>query len=236
MSNRNIGVILVAGGTGGRMQSPIPKQFLPLKEKPVVLHSFELFMSLHEVVEIVVVCLPEYRPVFTQINPAIALSFALPGTRRQDSVYNGLQALGAESALVCVHDSARPCITQPLVQRVISAAREHGAATAGMPVKFTVKECNHNQFVTNTPDRSFFWEIQTPQVIKRTLLDQGFAHAHQHQSHVTDDVSLVELLNLPVKLVEGCYTNLKITTPDDLVMSDYFLNKLPAQSLIKEEV
>lgn len=221
--SKDVTVILLAGGVGSRMQSKVPKQYLSLKNKPVALHSFELFMSLPEVAEIVVVSAPEYRSLFQQINPEIMLTFAMPGERRQDSVYSGLCAMKSQPQYVCVHDSARPCISAPLVRRVIDAAREHGAATSGMPIKFTVKECNGHHFVTNTPDRSHIWEIQTPQVIRADWLREGFQYALKHNLTVTDDVSLVELVNKTVKLVEGSYANLKITTPDDLILSEYLI-------------
>ncbi len=223
---RDLCIILLAGGVGARMGSATPKQFLQLKNKAVARHSFDLFMSLPEALEIVVVCAPQYQRLFPQINSDVRLIFALPGERRQDSVYNGLQASGSSSSLICIHDAARPCINLPLVQRVLAAGREYGAAAAGMPVKFTVKECNQEQLVAYTPNRSRLWEVQTPQVIRRDLLEQGFAHAMQHQIAVTDDVSLVELLKSPVKLVEGCHTNLKITTPEDLAHCKIIIDHL----------
>lgn len=217
---KDVAVILLAGGTGSRMKSDIPKQFLQLKNKPIVLHSFELFVCLQEAVEIVVICSPEYRHLFHIKDENITLTFAMPGERRQDSVYNGLQAITSNSQYVCVHDSARPCVTLPMIQRVIAAAHQHGAATAAMPIKFTVKEADQDLFVTQTPDRSRIWEIQTPQVIRKDWLKDGFAYALKNNLTVTDDVSLVELLKKPVKLVEGCYSNLKITTQEDLRLSE----------------
>lgn len=223
--NSHVSVILVAGGSGSRMQSPTPKQFLPLNNKLVALHSYERFLKLPLVHQIVVVCAPQYRSLFPA-SSHIPLTFALPGERRQDSVYNGLQAVDPHCSFVCVHDSARPCITLPLIQRVLDAAYIHGAATVGMPVKFTVKQCNAEQLVTTTPDRAYVWEIQTPQVIRKDLLQQGFAAAQRDAVTVTDDVSLVERLGIPVKLVEGSYTNLKITTPEDLPVAAHFISQL----------
>lgn len=223
--NQNVTVVLLAGGTGSRMKSEVPKQFLPIKDKVVARHSFDLFASMPEVKEIVVVCAPEYRHHFLSHSSHTKLTFAMPGERRQDSTYNGLMAVQTDCSLICVHDSARPLINIPLIRRVIEAAMQHGAATAGMPVKFTIKECNTQHFVERTPDRALIWEIQTPQVIQAHLLKEGFKHALRHKLSVTDDVSLVELLNLPVKLVEGCYTNLKITTPDDLDLTQHLMNK-----------
>lgn len=222
-ANINCAVILLAGGIGSRMQSPTPKQFLLLQEKPVARYSFDLFSTLPNVAEIIVVCSPEYHSIFSSSNSDLRISFALPGARRQDSVFNGLQAMTRDCNVVCIHDTARPCITLPLVQRVIVAALEHGAATAAMPIKYTVKECNGDRFVKRTHDRSRLWEIQTPQAIQTSLLKNGFKQVLEDNLDVTDDVSIIELLGHPVKLVEGAYTNLKITTPEDLALAELFI-------------
>jgi len=217
-------VILLAGGLGTRMQSSTPKQFLPLGNKPVARHSYDIFSSLAEIDEVVVVCAPEFRHFFLDNPTAKPLAFAAPGKRRQDSVYNGLLATSPSHHLICIHDAARPLIDCKLVLRVLEAASAVGAATAGMPLNFTIKESTPDNIVKSTPDRSKFWEIQTPQAAHRHLLLEGFRFAHAHHITVTDDVSLVELLHKEVKLVDGSYHNLKITTPSDLVIASYFID------------
>lgn len=219
--NQHISVVLVAGGIGTRMGAPIPKQFLILQDKPIVMHAFELFQNIPYVKELVIVCPLDYRYLFTTSRPDITLSFALPGERRQDSVYNGVQVLSPDSSIVCIHDGVRPFITEKMVSEVIQAAIEHGAATLGTPVKFTVKEGCSNHFVKTTLDRSKLWEIQTPQAIQTPLLKRSFDYAYQNGLSVTDDASLVELLGHSVKIVPGSYANIKITTPEDLAMSHY---------------
>lgn len=221
--SRKVSAIILAGGLGTRMQTQTPKQFLLLKGKPIVRYSFDVLLTVPDVVEVIVVCEPEYRPIFEPIHSHVRIAFAPPGARRQDSVWNGFQAISANSELICIHDSARPLIDTNLVQRVLTAAEQHGAASVGMPLKFTLKEHNGNEFVKNTPDRSLFWEIQTPQVIKKEWLQEGFELVHQKNLTVTDDVSLVELLNYPVKLVKGSYANLKITTSEDLALAEHLI-------------
>lgn len=216
--------ILLAGGFGLRMQSNIPKQFLEIDEKPVALYSFQLFLDMPEIDEIVVVCLEDFRDLFQCPNSSKRVVFALPGERRQDSVNNGLQAASHE--IICIHDAARPFIDKTLVLRVLAAGNEYGAAAVGMPVKFTVKEIDDQNFVRNTPDRATIWEIQTPQVLHRAILEEGFAYAHQHKITVTDDVSLAELVGKRVKLVEGSHTNLKMTVPNDLAIASHILKTL----------
>ncbi len=213
-----VSVILLAGGTGTRMGTKIPKQFLPLNDKIVARHSYDLFASMPEVAEIIVVCHPEYQHLFNA-------KCVLPGQRRQDSVYNGFQAITSKVDLVCIHDSARPLVSEPLVRRVCDAGLKHGAATVGVPVKFTIKENDGRDFVRSTPDRSTLWEIQTPQAIKPELLQKGFDYVQQNGLTITDDVSLVELLNIPVKLVEGDDDNLKITTQQDFLLAAQLIKR-----------
>jgi 2-C-methyl-D-erythritol 4-phosphate cytidylyltransferase len=212
-------IVLLAGGRGSRMKSVVPKQYMELQGKPVALHSYEHFINLPEAIEIVVVCDPSFRSLFPAPPNGKIVSFALPGERRQDSVYNGFMAKQCDSDLVCIHDAARPFITDDLIRRVMDSANEHGAATAAVPVKFTVKEADNGGFVMRTPDRSLMWEIQTPQVVRPGLLTLGFHKALSEGLTVTDDVSLIEMIGHPVKLVEGGYMNLKITTPEDFALA-----------------
>lgn len=216
--------ILLAGGSSTRMQANTPKQFLQLGDKPLIRHSYDLFLSMPEITEIVVVCDPSYRHLFdgpVNIKPVV---FALPGKRRQDSVYNGLLASSPESEYICVHDGARPFIDKELVRRVLAAGQKYQAATVGVPIKFTVKMSTNLNFVAATPDRSLVWEIQTPQVVHRDILLEGFKYAHAHDLTVTDDVSLAELIGKEVKLVEGSHHNLKVTVPADLAIASQLLS------------
>src|SRR5580693_7600342 len=125
--------ILLAGGQGSRMNSPVAKQFLELEKKPLILYSFEIFLKAPDIDEVVVVCSPDYQYLF-KTDEKKRVTFALPGVRRQDSVYNGLLASSKEATLVCVHDGARPFVTQDAIIRTIEAAKSVGAAAVGMPV------------------------------------------------------------------------------------------------------
>lgn len=224
MKKTSFSVILAAGGMGTRMGREIPKQYIPIHDKPIALHSFEVFLSMPEVEEIVVVCDSSYNSLFSSYSHSKKLEFAFPGQRRQDSVWNAIQKLSGDP-LVCIHDAARPFINSSLVQAVVQEAVKHQAAVVGVPVKSTIKICDEDQMILSTPDRSKLWEMQTPQIIQFSLLLKGYAYARKNNLTVTDDVSLVELIGIPVKVVRGDYGNLKVTTPEDLIWAEQMLKK-----------
>ncbi|KAK6945656.1 Cytidylyltransferase IspD/TarI [Dillenia turbinata] len=226
VKDKSVSVILLSGGQGKRMGASMPKQYLPLLGQPIALYSFFTFADMNEVKEIVVVCDPSYKDIFEDSKEKIHvnLKFALPGKERQDSVYNGLQETDEHSELVCIHDSARPLVTSGDVEKVLKDGWLNGAAVLGVPVKATIKEANTKSFVVRTLDRKTLWEMQTPQVIKPELLKKGFALVNSEGLEVTDDVSIVEHLKHPVYITEGSYTNIKVTTPDDLLLAERILN------------
>jgi len=224
---KSVSVILLAGGKGKRMGANIPKQYLPLLGQPIALYSFHIFSLMSEVKEIVVVCDPSYRDIFEEARNSVTvyLKFASPGKERQDSVFNGLQEVDQTTELVCVHDSARPLVLSGNVKMVLKDAWVHGAAVLGVPVKATIKEASNDSFVTRTLNRQTLWEMQTPQVIKPSLLRKGFEVVHREGLEVTDDVSIVEHLKHPVYITEGSYSNIKVTTPDDILLAERILNQ-----------
>ena len=206
-----ITVILLAGGKGTRMGTPIPKQFLLLNEKPIALHSYDLLKSLENLQELIVVCDPAYRHHFPKDTP-----FAKPGIERQDSVYEGFQKITKPTDIVLLHDSARPHIKKQDLDKLIREGAPIGAATLASPVVCTIKSANPDHLVKETLPRSELYEIQTPQLLTYKLLKEGLEKARSADHFVTDDVSLAEYLDHPVKLVMGCSANIKITTPNDL--------------------
>ncbi|GFP80440.1 2-c-methyl-d-erythritol 4-phosphate cytidylyltransferase chloroplastic [Phtheirospermum japonicum] len=204
----------------------MPKQYIPLLGQPIALYSFYTFSKMPQVKEIVVVCDPSYQDIFedSKENIHVDLKFALPGKERQDSVYSGLEAIDSNSELVCIHDSARPLVLEEDVEKVLKDGRRIGAAVLGVPAKATIKEANSESFVVKTLDRKTLWEMQTPQVIEPGLLKKGFELVNREGLEVTDDVSIVEHLRHPVYITEGSYTNIKVTTPDDLLLAERILN------------
>jgi 2-C-methyl-D-erythritol 4-phosphate cytidylyltransferase len=230
----DVGIVLLAGGTGSRMKSSMPKQFLPLAGKPILHHSIDLFLQQipfdHVVLVIDPLYQPEYQPMINKYKGR--LSFANPGKERQGSVENGLNQLIQVSAdqqnckFVAIHDSARPLVTIPEVMNVIRDARTTGAAVLGVPCKATIKEsADGGQFVLRTIPRERLYEVHTPQVIRIDLLQSGFEQVAKNNWQVTDDVSIVEQMEQPVKLTRGEYTNLKITTPEDMEVAEAILRE-----------
>jgi len=207
------------------MKADRPKQFLELRGKPVLEWSIDLLLGVQQLRTLVLVIAEEFRDMDFVVAAAARdsrLVFADPGKERQDSVSNGLDAVPAECTLVAVHDAARPLVSLDAVHTCLTDGAEHGAAVLAVPMKATVKE-GADGFVKQTLDRSKLWEIQTPQVIRPQLLREGFAKVREEGWVVTDDVSIVEQMGAPVKLTLGEYTNLKLTTPEDMVIADQIL-------------
>lgn len=160
------------------MKADRPKQFLPLLGKPIFLRSLDVFTSLPErtVSNIVIVLDKMYRSEYRALlEDDDRITWADPGTERQDSVFNGVSALPQSVNLVAIHDAARPLVTEEEVMEVFADGYEHGASVLGVPMKATVKETDNGRFVLRTVPRSRLWEVHTPQVVKRDVLMEGFA-------------------------------------------------------------
>lgn len=224
----DIGVVLLSGGVGKRMGAKIPKQYLKLLGLEIALHSLKVFLE-SEVAEIAIVCAEEWRSVFEDFlaeygEVKSVIKYTSGGKERQDSVQNGLAEITTE--YVAVHDAARPLVTKDEIMKVVADAREYGAALLAVQTKATIKQtdCGSGKpFVKSTPNRKELWEAHTPQVLRADLLREGFKNAVEKGLEVTDDVSLVEALGKPVKLTEGEYTNLKVTTPEDIMVAETIL-------------
>jgi len=218
-------MVLLAGGSGSRMKADRPKQFLDLLGKPVLQWDLELLLGIEGIDRVVLVIAEQYRDM-EFLAPYLddpRLHFALPGEERQNSVENGLAQVSDDCTLVAIHDAARPLVTLDSIYKCFSDAAEHGAAVLAVPCKPTIKESADGEFVLQTLVRSRLWDVQTPQIVRPQMLRDGFANANAKNLAVTDDVSVVELMGLPVKLTVGEYTNLKLTTPEDMIIAETIL-------------
>lgn len=237
VADGSVSAVLLAGGVGKRMGAAIPKQYLELLGQPIATYSLVTFATMPQIGEVIVVCEPSYREVFEEcharLQRKVPLKFALPGKERQDSVFSGLQAVREGAALVAVHDSARPLMDAADVARCLCDAAEVGAAVLGVPVKPTIKEVGGDGLVVKTLQRALLWEVQTPQVIEPGLLRAGFELVARESLEVTDDVSIIEAMGRPVRVTPGSYTNIKVTTPDDMSIAERFLSerKAPAEAV-----
>ena len=209
--------VVPAGGSGARMGAPEPKQYLALGRAPLIVQTLRALAS---GVDGLVVAVPEARLEATRRLLARArvpgvLAVVAGGADRQESVWLALSALPDDAGWVVVHDAVRPFVTAELIGRVLAAARAHGAATCGVPVRETVKRVQDGLAVA-TIDRDGLWLTQTPQAFRRELVWEAHDKARRDGYRGTDDAVLVERLGGAVAMVPGLYRNLKITTPEDL--------------------
>jgi len=212
-----IGLVLAAAGSGSRFGSDTPKQFLPLEGKALYLHALENFSSFFEVAVLVLPQGWEER-VETQVKSLSyrdRLILEVGGPRRQDSVYQGLNRLGADIEMVLVHDAARPFTSSKLISSVIEQTRQHEACVPVVPVRDTLKQVSDGRIV-RTLDREGLSLVQTPQGFEIKLLKRAFQQAIQDGFYGTDEATLVERLGSPVHVVAGESSNLKVTCKEDL--------------------
>lgn len=220
-----VGAVVVAAGKGTRMGTAVSKQHLLLAGKPVLVHTLEAFEAMGLVDAVVLVVGPgdeercaEYVRRYGLHKVAAVVT---GGAERQASVYLGLQALDPETEWVLVHDGVRPFITEQEAALCLEAARTHGAAVLAVPVKDTVKIVEPGGRIESTPDRSLLWAIQTPQAFRVRELMAAHELAAREGFTGTDDAMLVERAGQPVYVAEGRYTNIKLTTPEDLEWAEY---------------
>lgn len=221
----NYEVVIPAAGQGKRMKAGKNKQFIELNGKPVIAHTLDIFQKDPACSGIILVINEAERDEFLKLADTYQMTKAMAlihgGRERQHSVFNGLKA--AKSDIVLVHDGARPFIDTDLIRRLSQTAQEVGAATAAVPVKETIKRVQ-NLEVIETVERSSLWAIQTPQAFRLSLILEAHEKAGQEEYLGTDDASLVERLNHKVSIVEGDYKNIKLTTPEDLLIAKAILD------------
>jgi len=215
---RDVGVIIVAGGSSTRTGGEELKQFRWVAGKPMLLHSVQTFMAHPEVGMVVCVLPPPYAgdpPPWLFQCDVDRLLLSIGGRTRSESVANGLDDLPDESAIVLVHDAARPLVGMGTIDRVVAAVRAGAPAIAALPVVDTLKEATEDGAIVRTVDRTSLWRAQTPQGFPRALLVEAHRRAREERITATDDAALCERLGHVVRVVRGSERALKVTEPGD---------------------
>jgi len=230
MDHIKVGAIIVAAGKGKRMREGYNKQYILLKDKPILVHTLEVFNSSKEIDYIILVVPKDEilyckREIIEKYNIDKVLFVVAGGEERQDSVYEGLKRIATDTKIVVVHDGARPFVDDDIINRSIREAEYNGAAVVAVPVKDTIKVVNNELEIVSTPNREHLWSIQTPQVFDSTLLKKAYDEGIRNCIRATDDATLVESLGHRVKIVLGSYENIKITTPEDINIAEQILLK-----------
>ncbi len=220
--------LIPAAGRGRRMGADRPKAFLPLSGLPLLAHTLRKFEDCPAVIEILPLVPGEEVSFCRELISKAGLKKiprVLPGgPERQDSVYAGLQAIVGSPDVVMIHDGARPFVSAELIEKVLGAIEHWPAVAAALPVGDTLKEVSPEGQVLQTLDRSRFWVMQTPQSFRYDLILRAHEQARAEGFSGTDDASLVERLGIPVRVISGSRFNMKITTPEDLILAEALLN------------
>ena len=221
------GVVIVAAGTGSRMNMGINKQFIKLEGKEIIYYTIEKFYKNENIDDIVVVVKEEeaefFRKEILDKYNFKNIKLAYGGKERQDSVYNGLKSLDKNCNIVLIHDGARPFVSNKIIDKSIEEAKENKAIVVGVPVKDTIKVIDNDKNIVDTPNRNILWAVQTPQTFDYNLLIKSYEDAFKDGFYGTDDAMLVERIGYKVKMVEGSYNNIKITTQEDLGLGSQIL-------------
>lgn len=214
--------IILAAGNGTRMKSEKSKLLLQIMGKTVIERSVNAFLEISDIDEIIVTVREEDVETFSNLLPDERVSFVIGGETRQQSVKNAVDTI-SESDLIIIHDGARPFISAADIENTIRAAKDFGAAAVGVPVKDTIKIIDRDKMVVATPDRSLLFAVRTPQIFKFDMYKQALEKAEKNKKDFTDDCQLIEYAGGKVKMIEGSYDNIKITTPDDIALAENIL-------------
>lgn len=230
----HISAIICAAGQGKRMGLGRNKQFLELNGKPLLVHTLQKWLSFIGIKQLVVVVsegdLEEVQQMIQGYglqSQSTKIMLVIGGQERQDSVYQGLLALQATAPdAVLIHDGARPFVTAEQIEQLIRVLETDTAAVLAVPVKDTIKRVDDKGHITETLQRNELWAIQTPQAFHYSLIMGAHQHALEQEILATDDAALVEAVGHRVKVVQGHEHNIKLTTPEDILLATYLLEKL----------
>jgi 2-C-methyl-D-erythritol 4-phosphate cytidylyltransferase len=226
-----ISVIIAAAGMSNRMGSKINKQFIFINNKPILVHTLEKFEECSYIDEIILVAKEDEvdycrKEIVKKYNFNKVSKIIRGGKERQDSVYNGILALNEKTNIVLSHDGARPFVKIENIIDGIKGASKYGACVVGVPVKDTIKVVGSSDEIAETPKRDMLWAAQTPQCFKKEIIQEGYRKAIEDGYIGTDDSGLVERMGIDVKMIMGSYENIKITTPEDLILAESILKDM----------
>ena len=231
MGNKKCTAVVLAAGAGKRMQSDVAKQYLLLEGKPILWYALNVFEKSQIINDVILVVGKGEIPycqeeIVEKFGFKKVVQVIEGGAERYLSVWEALKVIkeSTEDGFVFIHDGARPFVTEEILERSYQAAMQYGACVTAMPVKDTIKISNADGFAVQTPNRKTVWQVQTPQVFERQLIVDAYAELINNLDQIkaagveiTDDAMVVETIkHQPVKLVEGSYSNIKITTPEDM--------------------
>lgn len=207
----------------------VDKLFLEVAGRPVIAHTWQRFNDAACIDEIILVVRDGMQSAFAELAHQFKLTkphrLILGGAERQDSVWNGLEALSSAARIVAIQDGARPCTSEELIAATIKVARESGAAVAAQPVTDTIKETADGKTITRNVDRSKLWAVQTPQTFRVDVIRRALSEVRARQLQVTDDTAACELIGQPVRLVTSAAPNPKVTRPADLPYLEALLRR-----------
>jgi 2-C-methyl-D-erythritol 4-phosphate cytidylyltransferase len=223
--------VVLAAGQSRRLGGNIPKTYLPIAGRPLVLRTLDRIFSAASVQDVVLVAAADQLSRCEQLLRSDAALKSRPwllqpgGATRQHSAKLGLDRVDARADIVVIHDGARPFVSPGLIDRCVNAAAEKRAVVVGLPVRDTIKAVSRDGSIQSTPERSALWEIQTPQVFQRELIVSAHERAAREAAAVTDDAMVVERIGAPVYVLEGEWTNIKITVAEDLWLAEMLIRE-----------
>ena len=224
-----VSAIIPAAGFGERMGATISKQFLMLNGKPILVHTLERFQACEMVQEIIVATQRSSLPLIEEIKQKYSLtklkSPVEGGERRQDSIAKALQCVDERAEIVSVHDAVRPFVHLKEITQSIETAKFYGSSIVAVRAKDTMKQASTDGRVEKTLNRSSLWSVQTPQTFQKKILLDAYRFAEKNNLTATDDSFLVEQIGVSPIIVEGSYENIKVTTPDDLLLAELLVKR-----------
>jgi 2-C-methyl-D-erythritol 4-phosphate cytidylyltransferase len=216
--------LIVAGGSGTRMQKDIPKQFICIGKQPILMHTIAKFYDYSPDIQLIVVLPKSQFQVWEDLKSnyqfQIPHQVVVGGKERVDSVRNGLQVIDKEESIVAIHDGVRPLVSSTIIEKSFAVASEKGSAITAVKLKDSIRKIQHN--TTIAVDRTQYFLIQTPQTFQTHLIKK--AYQQPDIQLLTDDASVAEKAGFEIHLIDGDYQNIKITTQEDLLIAEAFLN------------